>query len=55
VGHLSVGFVQIDVDRFSRPLVEDDKFISVYGYTWKLSCSLYDLSLSTCFAVALQL
>jgi len=33
-----VGFVQIVVDRLS--FIKDDKFISVNGYTRKLSCSL---------------
>jgi len=33
-----VCFVQIVVDRLT--IIEDGKFISVYGYTWKLSCSL---------------
>jgi len=32
-----VGFVQIVVDRLA--LIDDGKFISVYGYTWKLSRS----------------
>jgi len=33
-----VGCVQNVVDRLA--LVEDDEFISVYGYTWKLSYCL---------------
>jgi len=36
--HVFVGFVEIVVDPFSTK--QDSKFISVYGYTWKLSFSL---------------
>jgi len=35
-------------------LIDNGKFISVYCYTWKLSCSL-NLSSRTCFVIALQL
>jgi len=49
-----VAFVQIVVDRFSTYSIADGNFISVCGYTWKLSCSVMIFHQCTCFAVELQ-